>query len=120
LTPGVAALKVAGAVSKRRQRIGRRAHAASLHGEVRMGDRNRLEPLPDGFVAFRTEDGQRWRHRDIEEARTGEGYRLFISDSGDERRYVFGPNESHDATLYDLRLQLRRAQPVGTAGNSAG
>ena len=85
-----------------------------------MGDRNRLEPLPDGFVAFRTEKGQRWRHKDIEEARVGEGYRLFISDSGEERKYVFGPNESHDATLFDLRQQLSRAQPVETTGRSAG
>lgn len=78
-----------------------------------MGDRNKLEPLPDGFVAFHTEDGQRWRHKDMEEARAGEGYRIFISDSGEERRYVFGPNEVHDATLFDLRHQLSRAQSVG-------
>jgi hypothetical protein len=84
-----------------------------------MGDRNKLEPLPDGFVAFRTEDGQRWRHKDVAEARVGEGYRLFISDSGEERRYVFGPKELHDATLFDLRHQLNRAQPVGQREGAA-
>ena len=85
-----------------------------------MGDRNKLEPLPDGFVAFRTEDGQRWRHKDIEEARVGAGYRLFVADSGEQRKYVFGPNESHDATLFDLRYQLSRAQPVEPADRSGG
>jgi hypothetical protein len=83
-----------------------------------MSDRNKLEPLPDGFVAFRTEDGQRWKQKDVAEARTGEGYRVFISDSGEERRYVFGPNESHDVTVSDLRHQLSRAQPV-TQGKAA-
>jgi hypothetical protein len=78
-----------------------------------MSDRNKLQRLPDGFVAFRTKDGQRWRHKDIEEARVGEGYRLFVSDTGEQRKYVFGPKESHDATLFDLRQQLSRAQPLG-------
>ena len=84
-----------------------------------MGDRNKLEPLPDGFVAFRTEDGQRWRHKDVEDGRVGEGYRLFLSDKGEERKYVFGPNESHDATLFDLRHQLSRAQPVTQSESAA-
>ena len=77
-----------------------------------MADRNRLEPLPDGFIAFWTRDGQRWKHKDVEEGRVGEGYRIFISDAGEERRYVFGPREPHDATVEDLRDQLARAQPV--------
>lgn len=65
---------------------------------------DRLEPLADGFVAFRAVNGERWKHR------TGPGYRLFISDSGEQRRYAFGPAEPHDATLLDLREQLTRAR----------
>jgi hypothetical protein len=76
---------------------------------------SKLEPLADGFVAFHTERGERWRHKDMSEARTGPGYRLFVSDSGEERRYEFGAHESHDATILDLRDQLARAQPM-TAG----
>jgi hypothetical protein len=70
---------------------------------------DRLEPLPDGFVAFHTEGGERWKHRDVEDGRTGSGYRLFVSDKGEERTYTFGPHEPHDATLFDLRDQLSRA-----------
>ena len=81
-----------------------------------MRDKDRLEPLPDGFVAFRTEAGERWRHKDIGDARVGGGYRLFLSEAGEERRYVFGPTESHDATLLDLREQLARAQRVSAGG----
>lgn len=77
-----------------------------------MGDRNKLEHLEDGSIAFRDEDGRRWRHRDVTAATTGPGYRLFVSDSGDERRYHFGEKESHDATVEDLREQVRKAQPV--------
>ena len=73
---------------------------------------NRLEPVADGFVAFYTEHGERWRHKDMSEARTGPGYRLFVSDKGEERRYEFGEHESHDATILDLRDQLSRAKPV--------
>jgi hypothetical protein len=72
---------------------------------------NKLEPLADGFVAFHTERGERWRHKDMSESRTGPGYRLFISDSGEERRYEFGAHESHDATILDLRDQLTKAKP---------
>ena len=72
----------------------------------------RLEPLADGFVAFHTADGERWKHRDVEASRTGPGYRLFVSDRGEQRRYAFGPTEPHDATLLDLREQLARATPV--------
>jgi hypothetical protein len=76
-----------------------------------------LEPLADGFVAFHTTNGERWKHRDMAEARVGPGYRLFVSDKGEERRYTFGPTEPHDATLLDLRDQLARATPVSrTAG----
>ena len=71
-----------------------------------------LESLADGFVAFHTEDGRRWKHRDVESSRTGPGYRLFVSDGGEERRYTFGPTEPHDATIFDLREQLARATPV--------
>ena len=77
-----------------------------------MKSNNKLEPLPDGFVAFHTERGERWRHKDMEDGRTGTGYRVFISDKGEERRYKFGPRESHDATILDLRDQLARAEPV--------
>jgi hypothetical protein len=79
-----------------------------------------LEPLADGFVAFRTTTGERWKHRDMAEARVGPGYRLFVSDSGEERRYTFGPSEPHDATLLDLREQLARATPTDrTAGTQS-
>ena len=79
---------------------------------------NRLEPLPDGFTAFHTADGERWKHRDSEESRVGPGYRLFVSDRGEERRYEFGAHEPHDATLSDLREQLARAVPVTPAGGA--
>ena len=75
-------------------------------------DHGRLEPLPDGSTAFHTADGARWRHRDIEASRVGPGYRLFVSEDGEQRRYDFGPHEVHDATLTDLREQLGRARPV--------
>lgn len=83
-----------------------------------MADRNRLELLPHGFIAFRTESGERWKHKDMEQARVGGGYRLFVSDTGEERQYVFDPDEPHDATLDDLRKQLARARVV--AGGSDG
>lgn len=77
-----------------------------------MARKNHLEPLEDGWVAFHSEDGQRWRHKDLTEGRVGEGDRLFISDDGEERRYRFAADEPHDATIEDLRDQLRRSQPV--------
>ena len=80
-----------------------------------MADHDRLEPLPDGFTAFRTQNGERWKHKDIEDSRVGPGYRVFISDTGEERRYEFGRTEPHDATLFDLRDQLSRAKPVQRA-----
>jgi hypothetical protein len=85
-----------------------------------MKSRDKLEPMPDGFVAFHTESGERWRHKDVEDGRTGSGYRLFLSDKGEERRYTFGPHESRDATIFDLRDQLSRAERVGQAGRVAG
>lgn len=81
---------------------------------------DRLEPLEDGFVGFRTADGQRWKHKDIEEGRVGPGYRLFVSENGEERRYTFGKNEPHDATLLDLREQLAKAARAdATVGRSS-
>jgi hypothetical protein len=76
---------------------------------------DRLEPLEDGFTGFRTADGQRWKHKDMAEGRVGPGYRLFISESGEERRYTFGRHEVHDATLLDLREQLAKATSVAAA-----
>jgi hypothetical protein len=76
---------------------------------------DRLEPLPDGYVGFRAANGERWKHRDVEKSRTGPGYRLFVSESGEERRYMFGPTEPHDATLLDLREQLMKARPADAA-----
>lgn len=81
-----------------------------------MGGKNKLEPMADGFVGFYDESGERWKHKDIEEAATGPGYRLFLSDKGEERRYRFGPKESHDATIFDLRQQLAAAELVAPAG----
>jgi hypothetical protein len=80
--------------------------------------RSQLEPLDDGYVAFRTKDGERWKHKDLTEGRVGEGYRVFISDSGEERRYRFGPDELHDATIEDLREQLHQADSA--PGPAAG
>jgi hypothetical protein len=78
-----------------------------------------LEPLADGFVAFHTKSGDRWKHRTVGESRVGLGYRLFVSDRGEQRRYDFGPAEPHDATLLDLREQLERSTPVHTTGETS-
>ena len=75
-------------------------------------DHERLEALEDGFTAFHTKSGERWKHKDMEVSRVGTGYRLFISDKGERRRYDFGPTEPHDATLFDLREQVARATPM--------
>lgn len=77
-----------------------------------MTKKDQLEPLEDGWVAFHAEGGERWRHKDLAEGRVGEGYRVFVADDGQERRYRFGSGELHDATLEDLREQLRRSEPV--------
>lgn len=76
---------------------------------------DRLEPLADGFTAFHTTSGERWKHRDMEDSRVGPGYRLFVNERGEQRRYEFGPTEPHDATLFDLRDQLGRAKPFTEA-----
>ena len=81
---------------------------------------DRLEPLEDGFVGFRTADGQRWKHKDVAEGRVGPGYRLFVGENGEERRYVFGKNEPHDATLMDLREQLAKATRVDASMSGTG
>ena len=73
---------------------------------------DRLEPLPDGSVAFHTAKGERWTHRDVEGGPSGSGYRLFVSHAGEQRRYSFGAREPHDATLFDLRDQLARSTVV--------
>jgi hypothetical protein len=77
-----------------------------------MAHHERLEPLPDGFVGFRAANGERWKHKDIEASRTGPGHRLFVAEKGEQRVYLFGPNEPHDATLLDLREQLAKAKPA--------
>ena len=82
-------------------------------------DHDRLERLDDDYIAFHTARGERWKHKDFEEARTGSGYRLFVSDRGERRRYDFGPRESHDATLLDLREQLERAKPFAADTTAA-
>jgi hypothetical protein len=85
-----------------------------------MSKKDRLEPLPDGFVAFHTEAGERWKHKDVvEDAATGAGYRLFISDRGEERRYHFRPRETRDATSYDLRAQVAAARPANAASSES-
>ena len=77
-------------------------------------DRSPLEPLPDGFTGFQAADGAHWKHKDIAASRVGPGYRLFVSERGEQRRCDFGPNEPHDTTLTDLREQLARATPLAT------
>src|SRR5918998_1270493 len=93
-----------------------------FRGGMMARDHGQLEHFPDGFIAFHTKDGQRWRLRDVEASRVGPGYRVFISDAGEERRYEFGPKEPHDATLLDLREQLAKARPMGagTGGTTGG
>ena len=83
-----------------------------------MPGKRQLEPLDDGYVAFRTEDGERWKHKDLTDGRVGEGYRVFISDDGEERRYRFSSDEVHDATIFDLREQLKRAEPASEAAGT--
>ena len=86
-----------------------------------MAKKDKLEPLPDGFVAFHTESGERWRHKDVIPDEGGTGYRLFVSERGEERRYQFGPKDPRDSTVWDLRHQLSEAQAAPAAqGQSAG
>lgn len=76
-----------------------------------MAPKNQLEPLDDGWVAFHDDDGHRWRHKDMTEGRVGVGERVFVADDGEERHYRFDATELHDATIEDLREQLRRSLP---------
>ena len=85
-----------------------------------MNKRDKLEPLADGWVAFHTESGERWKHKDVTESEaTGLAtqYRLFVSDRGEQRRYTFAPKDPRDSTISDLREQLRRSD---LASASAG
>jgi hypothetical protein len=81
---------------------------------------DRLEPLEDGFVGFHDANGRHWKHKDVEASRVGPGYRLFVSDQGEERRYAFGKSEPHDATLLDLREQLGRATRADAPSRTEG
>ena len=86
-----------------------------------MSKRDKLEPLPDGWVAFHTESGERWKHKDSAEAGptgTTIQYRSFVSDRGEQRRYTFAPKDARDSTVWDLREQLRRAEPVVAAAGA--
>lgn len=82
-------------------------------------DHHRLEPLADGFTAFYTAGGERWKHRDVEDSRVGPGYRLFVGEGGEQRRYDFGPTEPHDATLSDLREQVVKAKSFTPSAGDA-
>jgi hypothetical protein len=79
-----------------------------------MNKRDKLEPLADGWVGFHTETGEHWKHKDVSE--TGPAgpthYRLFVADAGEQRRYTFAPKDPRDSTVWDLREQLRRAEPA--------
>jgi hypothetical protein len=80
-----------------------------------MNKKDKLEPLADGWVAFHTESGERWKHKDfVESDATGPAgnYRLFANDRGEQRRYAFGPKDPRDSTVWDLRQQLARSEPV--------
>jgi hypothetical protein len=79
-----------------------------------MTKRDKLEPLADGWVAFHTESGDRWKHKDFTETANGATthYRLFVSDGGEQRRYTFAPKDPRDSTVWDLREHLRRAEPA--------
>lgn len=86
-----------------------------------MSKRDKLEPMPDGWVAFHTESGERWKHKDsTETSETGTTvhYRLFVADKGEHRRYTFAPKDARDSTVWDLREQLRRSE-AGAAGAGA-
>ena len=86
-----------------------------------MSKRDKLEPMPDGWVAFYTESGQRWKHKDsTDSSATGTTVhsRLFVADSGEQRRYTFAPKDVRDSTVYDLREQLRRSEPVAAGAGA--
>jgi hypothetical protein len=80
-----------------------------------MNKRDKIEPLADGWVGFHAESGDHWKHKDFNEAAADGAsihYRLFVPDRGDQRRYTFAPKDPRDSTVWDLREQLRRADPV--------
>jgi hypothetical protein len=86
-----------------------------------MNKRDKLEPLAEGWVAFHAETGERWKHKDhTEAAATGTTvhYRLFVSDSGEQKRYTFAPKDSRDSTVWDLREQLRRAESIAAGAGA--
>jgi hypothetical protein len=86
-----------------------------------MSKRDKLEPLADGWVAFHTESGDRWKHRDSTETSPDGAtthYRSFVSDKGEQKRYTFAPKDARDSTVWDLREQLRRSESVA-AGAAA-
>jgi len=78
-----------------------------------MSKRDKLEPLSEGWVAFHTESGDRWKHKDFTETAANGAtvhYRSFVSDAGEQKRYTFAQKDSRDSTVWDLREQLRRAE----------
>jgi len=83
-------------------------------GGYGMNKRDKLEPLADGWVAFHTESGDRWKHKDSTESAAGATahYRSFVSDKGEQKRYTFAPKDARDSTVWDLREQLRRSESV--------
>ena len=85
-----------------------------------MSKRDKLEPMPDGWVAFHTDTGQRWKHKEFtESATTGTvHYRLFVADAGEQRRYTFAPKDARDSTVWDLREQLRKSDPVAASAGT--
>lgn len=86
-----------------------------------MNKRDKLEPLPEGWVGFYTESGEHWKHKDSAETPapgTTVHYRLFVPDRGDQKRYTFAPKDSRDSTVWDLREQLRRADPVAASSGT--
>jgi hypothetical protein len=87
-----------------------------------MKKRDRLEPLADGWVAFTSESGERWKHKDVTENPTTGAtvqYRLFVNDGGEQRRYTFAPSDPRDSTVWDLREQLRRSQPAAAGAGTS-
>lgn len=86
-----------------------------------MNKRDKLEPLADGWVAFHTESGDRWKHKDSAEtgaSGTTVHYRLFVSDKGEQKRYTFAPKDARDSTVWDLREQLRRSEAVAAGAGA--
>jgi hypothetical protein len=84
-----------------------------------MSQRDKLEPVADGWVGYHTESGDHWKHKDLTEVSatgTPTHYRLFVPDRGDQKRYTFGAKDPRDSTVWDLREQLRRADTVASSG----